>query len=176
MWLGSAPTGTDFAYVTVSDGVGVGIVVDGQVVRGQHSVAGEFGHISIDTNGPRCPCGARGCWEAYTSNIATVTRHLGRAVVPGSTRNLLQSMPVTMPEIVARARNGESRAIAVLRETGRYLGVGLAMVIAALNPGRFSLVVKSPRPGISLRTRCAPPFVSVRSQRPRQRPPSLRMG
>jgi N-acetylglucosamine repressor len=135
MWLGGAPTGTDFAYVTVSDGVGVGIVVDGQVVRGHHNTAGEFGHVPLDANGPRCLCGARGCWEVYTSNVATIARYLERTVAPASTRELLQSMPLTMPELVARARDGEERAIAAVRETGRYLGLGLATLIAALNPG-----------------------------------------
>jgi N-acetylglucosamine repressor len=137
MWLGGAAAGTDFAYVTVSDGVGVGIVVDGQVVRGHHNTAGEFGHVPLDVNGPRCLCGARGCWEAYTSNVATIARYLGRTVAPASTRELLQSMPLTMPQLIARARGGEERAIAALRATGSYLGLGLATVIAALNPGKI---------------------------------------
>lgn len=135
MWLGGAPTGTDFAYVTVSDGVGVGIVVDGQVVRGHHNTAGEFGHVPLDANGPRCLCGARGCWEVYTSNVATIARYLGRTVAPASSRELLQSMPLTMPELIARARDGEQRALSAVHETGRYLGLGLATLIAALNPG-----------------------------------------
>ena len=137
MWLGGALAGTDFAYVTVSDGVGVGIVVEGQVVRGHHSAAGEFGHVPLDVNGPRCLCGSRGCWEVYTSNVATIARYLGRTVAPASTRELLQSMPLTMPELIARARGGEKRASAALLETGRYLGSGLATVIAALNPARI---------------------------------------
>ena len=137
MWLGGALAGTDFAYVTVSDGVGVGIVVEGQVVRGHHSAAGEFGHVPLDVNGPPCLCGSRGCWEVYTSNVATIARYLGRTVAPASTRELLQSMPLTMPELIARARAGEERAIAALLETGRYLGSGLATVIAALNPARI---------------------------------------
>jgi predicted NBD/HSP70 family sugar kinase len=137
MWLGGALTGTDFAYVTVSDGVGVGIVVDGQVLRGHHSAAGEFGHVPLDVNGPRCLCGSRGCWEVYTSNVATIARYLGRAVAPTSTRELLQSMPLTMPALIARARDGDERAIAALVDTGRYLGSGLATVIATLNPARI---------------------------------------
>jgi len=73
MWLGQrGSTVTDFVYVTVSDGVGAGLVVNGQVVRGSGHTAGEFGHIPLDPEGPYCLCGARGCWEAYTSNLATV--------------------------------------------------------------------------------------------------------
>jgi N-acetylglucosamine repressor len=135
MWLGGALTGTDFAYVTVSDGVGVGIVVDGQVVRGHHNTAGEFGHVPLDANGPRCLCGARGCWEVYTSNVATLARYLGRTMAPASSRELLQSMPLTMPELIARARDGEQHALSAVHETGRYLGLGLTTLIAAINPG-----------------------------------------
>ena len=63
---------TNFVYISVSDGLGVGIVLGGEVVRGQHNIAGEFGHVPLNVDGPRCGCGASGCWEAYVS-IATVT-------------------------------------------------------------------------------------------------------
>jgi predicted NBD/HSP70 family sugar kinase len=72
LWLGQrggAIVPRDFAYMTVSDGVGVGVVVDGQVLRGHAFTAGEFGHIPLALDGPRCLCGARGCLEAYTSNL-----------------------------------------------------------------------------------------------------------
>ena len=62
----------NFAYVSVSDGVGVGIVDKGEVLRGEHHTAGELGHVSLDPNGPLCACGQRGCWEAFACNSATV--------------------------------------------------------------------------------------------------------
>src|SRR5262249_2931557 len=53
----------DLVFVSVSDGIGVGIVVNGEVLRGQHNIAGEFGHVPLSIDGPRCACGAMGCWE-----------------------------------------------------------------------------------------------------------------
>src|SRR5690606_21580970 len=74
--LSSGEPGLDnFAYVAVGDGVGVGLVADGEVVRGYGDTAGEFGHLPLDVNGERCLCGLRGCWEAYTSNLATLARY-----------------------------------------------------------------------------------------------------
>ena len=66
----------NFAYVSVSDGVGVGIVVSGEVLRGEAHTAGEFGHVSLDPQGPLCACGKRGCWEAFACNSATSRRYV----------------------------------------------------------------------------------------------------
>src|SRR6185436_16431660 len=66
----------NFAYVSVSDGVGVGIVVSGEVLRGEAHTAGEFGHVSLDPSGPMCACGKRGCWEAFACNSATSMRYV----------------------------------------------------------------------------------------------------
>ena len=65
-------------FVSVSDGVGVGVVVNGELLRGRHNTAGEFGHVPLSIDGPRCSCGATGCWEAYVSNLATLSRYFGR--------------------------------------------------------------------------------------------------
>ena len=66
------PTTTLLSFI-VSDGVGVGIVVNGELFRGHENMAGEFGHIPLSMDGPRCLCGNLGCWEAYISNIATLS-------------------------------------------------------------------------------------------------------
>ena len=55
----------DFVFVSVSDGLGLGVIVRGELLRGRHNVAGEFGHVPLSMDGPRCSCGATGCWEAY---------------------------------------------------------------------------------------------------------------
>ena len=69
----------DLVFVSVSDGVGVGVVMGGEVLRGSHNIAGEFGHVPLSLDGPRCSCGTNGCWEAYVSNLATLARYFGRA-------------------------------------------------------------------------------------------------
>jgi predicted NBD/HSP70 family sugar kinase len=139
MWLGERSDGAgDFVYVTVSDGVGAGMVVNGQVVRGHSHTAGEFGHIALNPEGPRCLCGARGCFEAYTSNLATLGRYLGAEdISPAESRELLKRHDITVTDLVRRARSGDERALAAIRETGRYLGLGLSMIVNALNPSRI---------------------------------------
>jgi predicted NBD/HSP70 family sugar kinase len=129
-----APGDGPLAFAHVSDGVGVGIAVDGKLLRGVHSIAGEMGHVSLDMNGPRCSCGQKGCWEAYVSKRATVARYLGRDPSwPASG----QPAEVTVGDIVARARAGERRALTTLRETGTLIGRGLAMVVKAVDPRRI---------------------------------------
>jgi N-acetylglucosamine repressor len=137
MWLGQrGGDAGDFVYVTVGDGVGAGVVVNGQVVRGHSYTAGEFGHVPLNPEGPRCLCGARGCWEAHTSNLATLSRYLGRELSPVATRALLEETSLTMDELITRARTGDARAREALDETGRYLGRGLSMIVNGLNPSR----------------------------------------
>jgi len=136
MWLGQRRgEGTnDFVYVTVSDGVGAGVVVNGQVVRGHGHAAGEFGHVALSPDGPRCLCGARGCWEAYTSNLATVSRYLGQEHDGKSPRERLQHHEITIVDLITRARTGDARAREALTETGKYLGLGLSMIVNSMNP------------------------------------------
>src|SRR6266851_8140993 len=69
----------NLVFVSVSDGVGVGIVVNGELLRGRDNIAGEFAHMPLSIDGPRCSCGAIGCWEAHISNLATLTRYFGHA-------------------------------------------------------------------------------------------------
>ena len=136
MWLGKRDGTelTDFVYVNVSDGVGTGVVVNGQVLRGRRNTAGEFGHVPLDPEGPDCYCGGRGCLEAYVSDLATVVRYLGKKFSPATARKHVQSSGLTIADVIARARAGEKKAICALEETARYLGVGLAVIVNTLSP------------------------------------------
>jgi N-acetylglucosamine repressor len=135
MWLGQRGNNCDnFVYLTVSDGVGAGIVLNGQLIRGSSNTAGEFGHISLDPDGPQCLCGAHGCWEAYTSNLATLSRYLGRELTPMWGKETHERVPLTMEDLIDRARGGDARALAAIETTGYYLGVGIAWIINSLNP------------------------------------------
>lgn len=128
----------DIAFVNVSDGVGVGIVVRGELLRGRHNVAGEFAHVPLNIDGPPCACGAAGCWEAYVSNLATLSRYFGREISPR------KSIPhelaaFTVDDLIARARGADDKAIAALQATARYLGLGLASLVNGVDPERIYL-------------------------------------
>lgn len=120
---------SNFVVLTVSDGLGVGVVLGGELVRGQHNIAGEFGHIPLNLDGPRCGCGATGCWEAYVSNIATLSRYFGRDL-----RDQPMLKTLTVDDLVARARGGDGKALAALLATARYLGLGLGSLVNAIDP------------------------------------------
>jgi predicted NBD/HSP70 family sugar kinase len=133
---GEAAAPEDLVFLSVSDGLGVGIVTNGQLLRGQHNAGGEFGHMPLALEGPRCACGVEGCWEAHVSNLATVSRYLGRELDPG------QPVPadvaaLTVEDVISRARHGDALAMAALGATAKYLGAGLAAVVNAVDPARI---------------------------------------
>jgi predicted NBD/HSP70 family sugar kinase len=123
-------------FVSVSDGVGVGVVVNGEVMRGRHNTAGEFGHVPLSIDGPRCSCGATGCWEAYVSNLATLSRYFGRDLSENRLREA-ETASFTVEDLIARARAGDAKALAAVNSTARYLGLGLASIVNALDPARI---------------------------------------
>jgi predicted NBD/HSP70 family sugar kinase len=120
----------NLVFVSVSDGVGVGVVVNGELLRGRDNIAGEFAHMPLSIDGPRCACGAIGCWEAHISNLATLTRYFGRA--PEITAS--DETPFTIADLIARARAGDGKASAALQASARYLGLGLGGVVNIINP------------------------------------------
>ena len=131
---GHAPVDGPVAFVNASDGVGVGIAIDGQLLRGAHNNAGELGHVSLSMDGPRCACGQKGCWEAYVSVRAILARYRGTDPDwPASA----EPSDVTVAKVISRAQAGEAQALATLRETGHYLGRGFATIVKALEPRRI---------------------------------------
>jgi N-acetylglucosamine repressor len=125
-------------FVSVSDGVGVGVIVNGELLRGRHNTAGEFAHVPLSIDGPRCSCGATGCWEAYISNLATLSRYFGRDLSDPKPRGA-EVAGFTVEDLIARARAGDAKALAAVNSTARYLGLGLASIINALDPTRIYL-------------------------------------
>jgi predicted NBD/HSP70 family sugar kinase len=123
----------DSVFVSVSDGVGVGVVVNGELMRGVHNIAGEFAHVPLSIDGPLCSCGAHGCWEAYISNLATLSRYFGSNL---SKRRpaALETVEFTIDDLITRARAGDAKALTALNSTARYLGLGLATLINAIDP------------------------------------------
>jgi predicted NBD/HSP70 family sugar kinase len=130
-----ADTPGDIVFVSVSDGVGVGVMIHGELLRGRHNIAGEFGHVPLSLDGPRCSCGSNGCWEAYVSNRATLARYFGRS--PEDTRPFpAEHRYFSIGDLIARARSGDAKATSAVESTARYLGLGLASVVNALDPAR----------------------------------------
>lgn len=138
LWLvrGEASGPNSFVFISVSDGVGVGMVVNGELVRGHDHIAGEFGHIPLNLDGPQCMCGAYGCWEAYISNLATLSRYFGvnlSKLSPNSPRDAEHSS-FTVLDLIARARGGDAKATAAIQSTARFIGLGLSTIINIVNP------------------------------------------
>lgn len=118
----------DFISLTLGTGLGGGIIAGGRLVHGAKGIAGHMGHISIDPQGPPCPCGNRGCLELYASGTA-VARLASRAY----------GRELTSPEVFQRARDGEEKALAVLEEMATALGRGLGAMANMFNPELFVL-------------------------------------
>jgi predicted NBD/HSP70 family sugar kinase len=120
----------DFIMVFIAEGVGTGIVFDGQIYRGERGAAGEFGHMIVGENGPvACSCGNHDCWEAFASERAAVARYLKST---GASDD--EPTPVAFTEVVERALGGEQAAICALTETAHYLGIGISNLIVGLSP------------------------------------------
>lgn len=119
----------DFIMVLVEEGVGTGIVFDGQVYRGEGGAAGEFGHMTIGNGAPvACAAGSRQCWEAFASERAALARY--EALPHDSDEHL----HIKFSELVDRALEGEPPAQMALKETAHYLGVGIANLTQGLSP------------------------------------------
>src|SRR5205085_4643331 len=118
-------------FVTVNEGVGSGIVVNGQLFRGSSEGAGEFGHLSLNQNGPVCNCGNRGCWELYASDRATINRFLDLQRKMGMVDGKSGSA-YTMRDVVKLAKSGDRAARASLMAAADYLEVGFDSVINIL--------------------------------------------
>lgn len=119
----------DFIIVLVEDGVGTGIVFDGQVYRGENGAAGEFGHMTIGTEAPvACASGSRECWEAFASQRAALARY--KKLSRGSNGNLNNNFQ----ELLDQALRSDGAARSALKETAHYLGIGIANLIRGLAP------------------------------------------
>jgi predicted NBD/HSP70 family sugar kinase len=116
----------NLVVVTVSEGIGVGMILNGQLVRGTSGLAGEFGHVAIDEDGPKCGCSNRGCWEVFASNSAAV-RYYNEAV---SGKDSVK----TYEEILRLAGQGDPRTWKALERMAEYLGKGIAMLMTGLAP------------------------------------------
>ena len=141
--FGAAQGESDVVMVNLGTGIGGAILMHGQLIRGRYGIAGEFGHMQVVPEGQRCECGNRGCWEQYAS---------GNALVREARAMILANSPVatdlaarvdgradelTGPIVTEAARDGDATATELLAEIGHWLGIGIANLAAAFDPGTF---------------------------------------
>lgn len=132
-WFGYGRDVDHFVVVTVGRGIGAGIVVNGQFYRGALGGAGELGHITMIEGGPLCDCGKRGCLEALAADPA-VLRAVRTAIARGEPTRLAEADPLTLEAVVAAAEAGDELARKLLADSGRWLGMGIAILVNLLNP------------------------------------------
>lgn len=119
-----------FVMVLVGEGIGTGIIFDGQIYRGEMGAGGEFGHMIAGADAPvDCSCGSRECWEAYASEQSIVERY--KRQVRGDE---LKLNDMDIKDIIELALNGERHAVEAIRETAHYLGNGISNLIVGLSP------------------------------------------
>ncbi|HSL73043.1 MAG TPA: ROK family protein [Ilumatobacteraceae bacterium] len=143
-WQSGVGRGTDcMVLVTLGTGIGGGLVVNGQLQRGAHGFAGEFGHMVVDPNGPRCPCGRRGCWERYASGsgLAMFAREAatGRRLHHVVRHAGGDPQAVRGEHVQAAAREGDPEALAVIDDFARWVALGLSNLTNVLDPEMFVL-------------------------------------
>ena len=136
--FGAARGTRNFIYVTLSTGIGGGIVIDGKIYSGVIGAAGEVGHMTIDDEGPICNCGSRGCWETLASGTA-LAKEARHRIKEGVRTSILEYVEgdvekVTAQVIHSAAKQGDSLAKELIARTGYYVGVGLANLINIFNP------------------------------------------
>jgi predicted NBD/HSP70 family sugar kinase len=126
---------SNLVAVTVSEGIGIGIWANRQLVRGHNGMAGEFGHVPLDPSGPPCGCGGHGCWEVYASNRAAIRYYieLGGSL-PGGHSGL------SFGDLLLRATQGDTRAAQALEKMAHYLGRGMRMLVASVAPSAIVVI------------------------------------
>lgn len=119
------------AYVIAGHGIGVGVIVDGKLLRGSTGTFGEIGHTSIDFNGPLCACGSRGCLENYCSTIA-LSRRIKNALELGVKSSL--SIDFTFSDIVEAYKNKDDLTVKEVNKNIEYFSVGIVNLVNMVNP------------------------------------------
>ena len=168
LWLGRPEIRDvrDFILVLVEQGLGTGIIFDGQIYHGVAGGAGEFGHMTIGKGAPVvCAAGSEECWEAFASERATVARYKSK-------RSTSSTSEVTFRQVLDKAVEGDTIAQEALRETARYLGLGIsnlakgmspeAVIVAGQIARAWPLIADELRDALSANTMCSGlPSISV---------------
>ena len=130
----------NLVVVTVSEGIGCGLILNHQLVQGSTGTAGEFGHAALIQDGLECSCGNRGCWEMYASNSAAV-RYYSQAGSPSRGRRSVEfENAISFDHLLRLAEQGDGKAVEALQQMAKCLGLGLAPLISGLAPDMIVIV------------------------------------
>jgi glucokinase len=137
-WCGAARGHRNVVGVTIGTGIGGGLILDGKLYHGASDAAGEIGHTTIDSTGRRCSCGNYGCLEAYTSGPAIAERARESLAVDGTSQLLALAegdpAKITAQTVYDAAKQGDTIALEVVRDTARFLGIGISNLLNIFNP------------------------------------------
>jgi predicted NBD/HSP70 family sugar kinase len=125
LWFGHVDGLRNVVLIAISEGVGAAVLAEGRLVGGRSGLAGEFGHICVNAEGPRCGCGKLGCWEVYASSNAALRYYAELCPKAGK---------LTMSELIRLSINKDPQAIKALELQSEHIGRGLGMINAALSP------------------------------------------
>jgi predicted NBD/HSP70 family sugar kinase len=131
VWFDHLGACQNLVVVTVSEGIGTGLWVNGQLAQGLDNMAGEFGHVPLDPQGPLCGCGGRGCWEVFGSNRAALRYYREANAEPDG---------LSFQDLLSLADQGDARAAKALDTMAHYLGRGMRMIVAGLAPERIIII------------------------------------
>lgn len=138
-WYGNAKNTHDLTYIDVDMGIGSGLIIDGRMNIGANSIAGEFGHITLDIDGPLCNCGNRGCLEAMSSGIAVI-KELGRQLEQEPNHPLYEKRDsLVIEDVFEMADRKDLLTISILNQSAFYVGVAVSNLINILDPQKIVL-------------------------------------
>jgi len=129
----------NLVIVTVSEGIGCGLILNHQLVQGSTGTAGEFGHAVLVPDGLDCSCGNRGCWEMYASNSAAV-RYYSQAGSSRGRRSAPVDKTISFEHLLRLAQQGDGKAVEALQQMAKYLGLGIAPLVSGLAPDMIVIV------------------------------------
>lgn len=131
-WWGAGRSGQDLTFVKLGMGVGAGHILNGEIHRGAHGIAGEFSHVTLGPEGPPCACGQRGCLVRHIGSIAVCARiEAGVRTRPDS---VLAEYPPSVDRLVKGAHAGDALALEITAEIAQALGTALVTLLNLLSP------------------------------------------
>jgi len=159
-WFGEGIGSDNFIVILIENGIGAGFVLNGQLMRGNLGIAGEFGHLSINPDGPMCRCGKRGCIEAY-AGVYAIMRDASKISNPEKWK-VASKVDASFQKLVDEVKRGDSTLKNLFDQAGKVLGIGISQLISLFNPGKIIITGKGIQAGSLL---FDPMHASIRNHR-----------